>query len=76
MLGISGRLFNFHSFHPFSMKKNVAKNFIHKVFTLTDKEFLRERLRKIDTYQLPDGLVKNLFNQKKYSVRGQTNTNQ
>ena len=62
------------------MKRNVARNFIHKVFTLTDKGFLREsqdkikKILRLNNYS--DGLIKNLINQEKYSVRGQTNTNQ
>ncbi|XP_058840547.1 uncharacterized protein LOC131696034, partial [Topomyia yanbarensis] len=31
----SGRLLNYHSFHPLSMKMNVAKNFIERVTRLT-----------------------------------------
>lgn len=61
----SGRLLNFHSFHPLAMKMNVATNFIKRVIGLTtdqsmteQKQLIFQHLRRND---YPSALINRLL---------------
>ena len=45
----SGRLINFHSKHPKNVIFNTAKNFIRRVFSISDKVFHKYNRRRITT---------------------------
>lgn len=75
----SGRLLNFYSSHPFSMKKNVAYNFIQKVFKLSDVEYKKEcemkiiKILKQNNYPLK--IIRKLINQHKFNTNQNIPTN-
>ena len=63
---------NFYSSHPFSMKKNLAYNFIQKVFKLSDVEKKEceikiTKLLKQNNY--PPKIIRRLINQHKFNYR-------
>ncbi|XP_055543162.1 uncharacterized protein LOC129728731 [Wyeomyia smithii] len=68
----SGRLLNYHSFHPLAMKINVATNFIHRVTSLTtnssitqQKHIIFQHLRR-NSY--PSALINRLTNSIKQPI--------
>ncbi|XP_067645233.1 uncharacterized protein [Eurosta solidaginis] len=43
----SSRLINYHSNHPWTQKKNTIINFISKIYTLSDQEFINHNREKV-----------------------------
>ncbi|XP_062550409.1 uncharacterized protein LOC134215193 [Armigeres subalbatus] len=62
----SGRLLNYHSFHPTSMKINVASNFIQRVIQLTTDGSAQQQKQKIFQYlrqnNYPSSLINRMLN--------------
>lgn len=62
----SGRFINYHSTQPMNMKINTAKNFVNKVFQLSDDRFKKENIektRKILTMNsYPSYITNNIIN--------------
>ncbi|XP_036347720.1 uncharacterized protein LOC118757092 [Rhagoletis pomonella] len=61
----SSRMINFNSNHPWAQKKNTAINFITKVYSLSDPEFIEDNRAKIKKHSL----------QKRISQRSNRDTN-
>lgn len=72
----SGRLINFHSTQPMSMKTNTATNLINKILNISDKRFRNENISKIrkimNQNSYPTQITNNLINK---ILRKQSNTN-
>jgi hypothetical protein len=66
----SGRILNFHSAHPFHMKRNTAINFIKRIKRLSDRRFDEENKKIIvDTLTkngYPNKFIKKMIKKFKY----------
>ncbi|XP_036329553.1 uncharacterized protein LOC118741687 [Rhagoletis pomonella] len=51
----SSRMINYHSNHPWTQKRNTAINFINKVNSLSDQEFMDQNKRKIRSILCKNG---------------------
>jgi len=79
----SGRMLNFHSSHPYFMKKNVAESFARRVTQLSDECFREENYRriremlKINSYprKMINKIIKNLIYTNKNKDINERNNN-
>ncbi|XP_058817820.1 uncharacterized protein LOC131681126 [Topomyia yanbarensis] len=69
----SGRLLNYHSFHPLSMKMNVAKNFIERVFHLSTEDTTNVQqniiFQQLRRNNYPSSLINRLIHRSKNAHR-------
>lgn len=71
----SDRLLNYLSFHPYSMKFNIAKSFVNKVFTLSDPIFNRMNTQRIQQILLknnyPQKMIDRIFKDRRFKQKSQ-----
>lgn len=74
----SGRILNYHSEHPFSMKQNVAESLIKRVIHISHPKFHKENLKRVTdilkSNNYPIKLINKLFKKTFNLIQSNNNT--